>query len=160
MDQYEDPVKLAKFLALEKGRFIAHKFPKSIIISADTFVTIDKQKIGKPNTIKEAKEIIKRMSNHHVKVHSGIAVIKTSQSGKITREKSEHVVTKVSFIRIPDKDINHIIKTDEVLSKSGAFSIEGEGGKFVDTIEGDYHNVIGLPLFQLKKMLKDAGVKI
>jgi septum formation protein len=153
MYKYKDPGKLAKFLALEKGRFIAHKFPDSLIISADTFVTIDDKKIGKPKTTKEAKEIIKKMSNHHVKVHSGLATIKTDKLGKITLEKTGHVVTKVSFIKISDKDINHIIKSDEVLAKSGAFSIEGEGGKFVDTIEGDYHNVIGLPLFQLKKML-------
>ena len=87
MGKYKDPGKLARFLALEKGKFIAHKFPDSIIISADTFVTIDEKKIGKPKSKQEAKEIIKKMSNHHVKVHSGLAVIRTNKNGKITGEK-------------------------------------------------------------------------
>jgi len=160
MATYEDPGKLAKHLALQKARYMAKKFKETVIIGADTFVMVGKKKIGKPDTISEAKKIIQSMSNKTVEVHSGVAVVKTGKKGGILQEKTAHVVTDVSFTNIGKKDIEGIVKKDEVLSTSGAFSIEGEGGKFVKNIRGDYHNIIGLPLFQLKQMLKEVGVKL
>lgn len=155
MSAFKDPAKLAKYLALEKARFIAPKHPNSIIIGADTFVTINNKKIGKPATHEEAQKIIKSMSKHEIFVHSGIAVIKTDSNGKTTKEITDHAVTKLHFSEIPDEKIDEIIKHDDVLSISGAFSIEGMGGQFVKQIEGDYNNVIGLPLIQLQKLLDD-----
>lgn len=159
MNAHGNPAKLAKFLALEKARYIAKKHPSSIIIGADTFVMIGKKKIGKPDTHDEAAKIISRMSNHHIDVHSGIAVVKTDTAGKITAEKTDHAKTTLHFAEIPQKDIEEIIRHDDVLEISGAFSIEGMGGKFVKEIDGDYNNVIGLPLIQLKELLTQFGVK-
>ena len=154
MKAYKAPRTLAKHLALGKAEFIAHKFPNSIIIGADTFITIGSTKIGKPSTITAAKSIIKKMSGKTISVHSGLAVIKTDTHGNIIKKIVEHVLTKLKIKKMSAQEISHLANQEEALQISGAFSIEGEGGKMVEKIDGDYNNVIGLPLFQLRKMLK------
>lgn len=157
MAAFKDPGKLAKHLALEKARYIAKKFPDSVIIGADTFITVGRVKIGKPDTRREAESIIRSMSGKTIKVHSGIAVIQTGNKGEITKELVEHVLTKLKIKKMSQTEIHTLANHDEALQISGAFSIEGEGGKMVQKIEGDYNNVIGLPIFQLQKMLKKIG---
>lgn len=155
MKKYKDPKKLATFLAHQKGKHISHKFPSSIIISADTFGVIDGQLMGKPKTHREAEQMIKQMSENEIFVHTGLALIKTDQHGRTERELITHTVTKLTFIKLTPENIEDIIKKDDVLNVAGALTIEGESGKYVDTIEGDFHNVMGMPLFQLKAMLEE-----
>ena len=93
------------------------------------------------------------MSGKTIEVHSGIAVIQTDENGHIKTKTVEHVLTKLKIKKMSPQEINHLATQEEALQISGAFSIEGEGGKMVEKIDGDYNNVIGLPLFQLKKML-------
>lgn len=154
MEKHENPKTLAKHLAEGKAAYIAHKFPDSFIIGADTFITILGEKIGKPADVKEAENIIKKMSGKTIFVHSGIAVIGTDSAGKIEKKLVEHVLTKLKIKKMSLKEIHSLAHHEEALQISGAFSIEGEGGKMVEKIEGDYNNVIGLPLFRLRKMLE------
>jgi septum formation protein len=154
MDEHENPRILAKHLAEGKAAYIAHKFPDSFIIGADTFITIDGEKIGKPADVKEAETIIRKMSGKTIRVHSGIAVIRTDAAGKIEKKLVEYVLTKLKIKKMSLKEIHSLAHHEEALQISGAFSIEGEGGKMVEKIEGDYNNVIGLPLFRLRKMLE------
>lgn len=159
MSKFKDPKMLSTYLASEKAKYIAPKFPNSIIIGADTFGVIDDNLMGKPRTHKEAEHMIAQMSENTVFIHTGLAVIKTDQDGKITRELISHTSTKLTFTKLTPAIISEIIKKDDVLNVAGALTIEGESGKYVQTIEGDYHNVIGLPLFQLKEMLSELGVQ-
>lgn len=154
MDEHENPKTLAKHLAEGKAAYIAHKFPDSYIICADTFITIRGEKIGKPGDVKEAENIIKKMSGKTICVHSGVAVIRTNSAGKIEKKLVEYVLTKLKIKKMSRKEIHSLAHHEEALQISGAFSIEGEGGKMVEKIEGDYNNVIGLPLFRLRKMLE------
>lgn len=154
MTAYKTPEKLAQFLALQKAQFIAHKYPHSIIIGADTFGTMGNEKLGKPHSITAARAMIRRFRNNTMKVHTGLATIKTDQKGKVTKKLTTHTVTTITFGDISEKEINAIIEKDDVLNTAGALTIEGESGKYVKTIHGDYHNVIGLPLFQVEDMLK------
>lgn len=154
MNAYKNPARLAKFLALQKAKSIADDYPSSIIIAADTFGTIGKEKIGKPKSLDEARKILRKISNSKMNVHSGIAVIKTNKLGKISNKLTKHVKTELIFGKITEANIEEIIQKDRVLSTAGALTIEGESGKFVKEINGDFHNVMGLPLFEVKKMLK------
>jgi septum formation protein len=154
MSVYKQPSRLSKFLALQKAKYIAHHYPDSVIIGADTFVTIGRQKIGKPKNLTEAREIFKKKSGRDVYVHSGLAIIKTDADGKTAKELLEHVVTKLTFSKITDSDINFIFKHDNVLETAGGLTIEGVSGKFIKKISGDYNNVIGLPINHLEQMLK------
>ncbi len=145
---------LAKFLAFKKAEFVAHKYPDSIIIGADTFGTMNGKKFGKPKSMTEAKKMIAAYSNNVMKIYTGVAVIKTNDRGTIIKKLSEHAVTTLHFGNISNQEIDQIIKEDDVLNVAGALTIEGHAGKFIHTIYGDYHNVIGLPLFQVEEMLK------
>lgn len=160
MKAYKTPEALAKFLAFQKAQYIARDYPNAIIIGADTFLNIGRENIGKPANKEDAKQIIRKKSGRRVKVYSGVAVIHTDAEGRIKKKLRAHVATTLQFARITEKEIGEIVKKDDVLSVAGALTIEGESGKFVKTIRGDYHNVIGLPLFQLKEMLTHFGITV
>lgn len=157
MEKHQNPRILARHLALGKAIFIASKFPNAIIIGADTFITVGGEKIGKPATRAEAFKIIQKMSGQTIAVHSGIAVIKTDARGKITRKIVAHVLTKLKIKKMSTEEISLLTNQKNALKISGAFSIEGAGGKMVERIDGDYNNVIGLSVFKLKKMLKKVA---
>lgn len=160
MNAYKTPRALAKFLATQKATFIAHQYKNAIIIGADTFGTMGNKKLGKPHSITAAREMIRSFRNNKIKVHTGLATIQTNQNATIIKELATHTVTTLTFGDISEKEINSIIEKDDVLNTAGALTIEGESGKFVKTIDGDYHNVIGLPLFQLKDMLRNFEIHI
>lgn len=155
MEAYKNPTRLAQYLALGKARDVAKHFSDAIIIGADTFITVGQKKIGKPATRAEAYQIIETMSGKTINVHSGLAVIRTDQSGQIVNEQTEHVLTKLAIKKMTSDEIRTLAEAEEALQISGAFSIEGQGGAMVERINGDYDNVIGLPVFRLKGILKD-----
>ncbi len=153
MHAYKHAWRLARHLALGKARYVALKFPSSLIIGADTFITCDGKKIGKPKSVIDAKRIIRSMSGRVIGVYSGVAVVKTDAKGDIIMEDSRHALTRLHIKNMSRADIDILAHQKNALKISGAFSIEGEGGKMITKIEGDYDNVIGLPIFLLKKML-------
>ncbi|MBI5755024.1 septum formation protein Maf [Candidatus Peregrinibacteria bacterium] len=153
MNAYKTPKRLAVFLALQKARSCYYSFPSSRIIGADTFITVGKEKIGKPSSHSEAKRILANMSGKTIKVHSGVAVITTDEKGAIMAERADYAVTFLKIKKMSEREIERLAHQKDALNISGAFSIEGEGGKMVESISGDYDNVIGLPVAKLKKLL-------
>jgi septum formation protein len=160
MSAKKDPYELAMLLASQKAQAVTSKYPNSIIIGVDTFVIIGKEKIGKPSSIKEATTIIKKMSGKTISVISGMAVIKTDAKGKIIKTLVSNATTFLKIKKMTPTEITFLASQKEALQLSGAFSIEGEGGKMVEGIFGDYNNVIGLPINQLKEMLEELKVKL
>jgi septum formation protein len=159
MEAKRDPVELAMHLATQKAETAISRFPDAIVIGVDTFIVIGKEKIGKPGTVEEAKEIISGMSGNSIDVISGMAVIRTDKQGKKNKEYITNAITTLKIKKMTPEEINFLANHEEALQISGAFSIEGEGGKMVEKIEGDYNNVIGLPLFQLREIFKEMGIK-
>ena len=100
------------------------------------------------------------MSGKTIGVHSGVAVLKTNARGKIIHQATTYCVTKLKIKKMSQAEVMLLANQKDALEISGAFGIEGVGGKMVEKIDGDYDNVIGLPLFLVKKMLKKAGVPI
>jgi septum formation protein len=160
MGAKSDPVELAMHIASQKAHAAAAKFADAIVIGVDTFIVINKEKIGKPATITEAKKIITSMSGNTIDVISGMAVLKTDSGTKKVREFITNAVTTLKIKQMTAAEIDSLANSEEALQISGAFSIEGEGGKMVEQINGDYNNVIGLPLFQLREILEHLGVKL
>jgi len=160
MSAKKDPVELAMHLASQKAEAATAKFPDTIMIGVDTFIVIDNEKIGKPATVEEAKKIIGKMSGNTIKVISGMAVVKTDKQSKKIKEYVTNAVTYLKIKKMTPAEISFLANHEEALQISGAFSIEGEGGKMVEEIRGDYNNVIGLPLFQLREILPELGVKL
>jgi septum formation protein len=150
------PHELARALSLEKAKLVAGKYNNAIIIAADTFVIIRGQLLGKPHTEEEAKRMLVLLDGATHSVITGFTILDTDTGKKISRS----VETKVTFKNLTEKEIDAYVKTKEPLDKAGAYAIQGLGSILVKRIEGDYFNVIGLPLCPLVECLAEFGVRI
>ena len=151
-----EPHHLARLLSLEKAQAVAERHGDAIVIAADTLGVLEGQVIGKPTSDDEACRILKRMSGKDHLVITGFTIIDTRNKKTITRS----IETKVWFRRLSDEEIRAYVTSGEPMDKAGAYAIQGLGSLFVDKIEGDYYNVIGLPLSALAESLKDFGVEM
>lgn len=125
---------------------------QDIVIAADTVVCLDGAILGKPADEQEAFSMLSRLSGHAHTVYTGVTV----RRGELLRTRSEE--TRVFFRTLTPEKIRRYIATGEPLDKAGAYGIQGRGGAFVRRIEGDYYNVVGLPLCALCEMLEEIGV--
>ena len=150
------PLALARYLSRGKAEKAAKKYKNHIIIAADTFVVSGQSLMGKPNSAAEARKMLKKISGAILYVVTGFTVTDTA-SGKTL---SKSVKTKVYIKNLTDTEINNYVKTKEPLGKAGAFAIQGFGALIVKKIEGDFFNVMGLPLNALADTLKKFGIEI
>ena len=154
MNEGEKPYDTVKRLAMQKAKNIAagiESGENTIVIGADTVVSIDGKILGKPNDEIEAKDMLLTLSGRINTVYTGLAVIET-QSGK---EVSDFVSTGVKFRNLSEKEIENYIRSGEPMDKAGAYGIQKIGGLFVESINGDYFNVVGLPLCRLGEILSE-----
>ncbi len=151
-----EPHKLAREISLGKAEAVSRKHPDALIIGADTFIILANRIIGKPQTEEEAREMLQNISDNSHLVITGFTVIDTA-SGRIV---SHSVETKVYMREISPQEIEAYIKTGEPLGKAGGYAIQGLGALFVEKIEGDYYNVVGLPMYELMKTLKEFGIQV
>jgi len=154
MDISLEPHELAKKLSLGKAREVAKNFPNAIIIAADTFIVCDGEYLSKVHDNKEAKEMLKKLSGKAHKVITGFTIMDT-QTNKILTKSQE---TKVYFKKLTNDEINAYVASGEPIEKAGAYAIQGLGSMLVEKIEGDYFNIVGLPIFTLVESLKQFGI--
>lgn len=147
---------LARKLSLGKAKVVAIKLSNSIIIAADTFVTFKGKILGKPKNKQDAKRILKLLSGKMHLIITGFTIIDTTTGQTATNS----VETKVYFKKLTNKEIDTYVETGEPLDKAGAYGIQEKGSLFVKKIEGDYFNVVGLPIYAVVETLKKFGVKI
>jgi septum formation protein len=136
-------------LAIDKARRVASKRAGCVVIGADTVVVARGTRLGKPASREEAVEMLARLQGRTHEVWTGLAVV----SGREERTASE--CTRVQFARLTPEEIENYVRTGEPLDKAGAYGIQGQGGMFVRRVEGDYSNVVGLPLARLRAVLAE-----
>ncbi len=149
------PNEYVEQLALDKARALLPKLSESeqgIIIGADTTVVLENAILGKPIDADDAKAMLRKLSGNTHIVYTGVALI-DSTSGK---EHSFVEKTSVTFRVLSDKDIADYVASGSPMDKAGSYGIqEDHGAVFVSRIEGDYYNVVGLPLCSLYLALRD-----
>jgi len=150
------PSKLAEFLSLGKAKDVAARHKDSIIISADTIVAVDDEVFGKPKTSEKAKYMLQKLSGRAHSVITGFTIIDT----KTNKQLSKSVETKVYFKDISDKEMGTYISTGEPLDKGGSYAIQGLAALFVEKVDGDFFNIVGLPIFELVHELKNFGINV
>ena len=150
------PRDLVLLHALQKGRDVVQKLSEGVVISADVVVVSGKEIFGKPVGPEGAKKMLAKMSGRAVDVISGLAVIDV----EATKELQDFEITKVKFKEMTEQEIDDYVATGQPLDKAGSFGIQGKAAVFIERIEGDYSNILGLPLFKLGKLLVRAGVNI
>jgi septum formation protein len=152
----QEPHQLARETSIKKAESVASDYPDAIIIAADTFGVIDGRIIGKPHSESEARAMLAALSGKSHTVITGFSVLDTITHKAVSRS----VETTVHMKRITKSEIEAYMKTGESLDKAGAYAIQGLGAVLVEKIEGDYFNVMGLPLCALAEVLKEFGVNV
>lgn len=148
------PQKLAEFLSLQKAKDVAKNHKDAIVIAADTFVVFENEILGKPHTKSKAIKMLGKLSGKAHLVITGFTVL-DSKTGKTS---TASVITKVYFRKMTKKEINDYAESGEPLDKAGGYGIQGKGGIFIEKIDGDYFNVVGLPLCALMNELKNFDI--
>jgi len=148
------PAELVKILAKGKARAVAVRHNDAIIIGADSVVVLGDKVLGKPADNVDAVLMLSQLSGKRHTFTTGFTIIDTKSSREIT----EVAETYVFFKALTDGDIKGYIDTGESVGHAGAYAIQGVGAMLVKRIEGEYTNIIGLPLAQLATVLKSFGV--
>lgn len=151
-----EPYELAKRLSLEKAKRVASHHKNALVIAADTFGVFQGKILGKPKTEAEARRMLAMLGGQCHSVITGLTIIDTDTG----RTLSKSVETKVYFRKLTADEIDAYVKSGEPLDKAGAYAIQGRGAVLVAKIEGDYFNVIGLPLSALAESLKEFGIAV
>ncbi len=136
----EAPDVYVQRLARTKAEVVAANFPGRIVLGADTTVVIDDQIIGKPVDMDDARRMLSMLSGRLHEVLTGVAVVTTGE----TRVGLQR--TMVKFVQLSDSEINFLAERGDPLDKAGAYAVQAQAALFIEGIEGDYWNVVGLPI--------------
>ena len=157
-----DPALLVEQLALQKAQDVQDMLeaqdnlqPNTLIIASDTVVALNGEILGKPRDREDARRMIKGLQNTTHHVLSGIAFCYVDPDGN-GRGAYAHASTAVHFGAMSDEDIELYVSTDEPYDKAGAYAIQGLAGRWITGIEGDYFNVVGLPVNIMCDLAKQA----
>lgn len=146
----QDPFLLVRVLSLSKASTVEAD-EDDIVIGCDTVVSLDDEIFGIPKTKEEAARMLRRLSG---KTHSVVTGVCVRSGGKIDSFECETLVT---FFDLSEEEIEGYVKTSEPYDKAGGYGIQGIGGLFVKKIEGDYQNVVGLPISRLYRLLSEIS---
>ena len=145
----ETPEQISMSLSLIKALDVSNRFPKDIVIGADTIVVVDGKILGKPKGKEDAYDMLNILSGRIHEVITGVALIKADMNIKII----DYEKTRVKFRKLTDDMIYRYIGTNEPFDKAGAYAIQGVGQILVENIDGCFFNVVGLPLTKIDKLL-------
>lgn len=160
---YKDtPQGQVRLLAIQKAKEVAKKVNGKIILAADTVVELNGEILGKPKDEADAKRMLKLLSGNSHKVHTGVCIINQKTAGETSNYNEKQLVefvetTEVFMKTVSDAEIDAYIATKEPLDKAGAYGIQGRAAAFITKINGDYNNVVGLPISCVYDRLKEIA---
>lgn len=150
------PGQKAEQLAHMKAANVAARLESGLVLGADTIVVCDDEIFGKPADEEDARRMLMKLGGREHQVITGIALVDAS-SGKA---RTAHEITTVRFSELTGREIDVYIASGEPFDKAGAYAIQGRAAIFVESLDGCYSNVVGLPLRRLYCLLRDFGVSI
>ena len=136
------------YLAAAKAEAIAENYPDDLIIAADTVVIFDGEVFGKPTDDQNAIKMLRALSGNTHKVITGCCIRKGDRCTSFSEE------SLVSFYNLSDSEIDQYVKSGASKGKAGAYGIQDRGALFVEKIEGDYYNIVGLPIGRINQEIK------
>ena len=150
----ESPAEYVKRLAKEKAEAIAVLHPGEIVLAADTTVVIDDQIIGKPLDGPDARRMLTMLSGNWHEVLTGIAV---ARDGRVVVDMQS---TRVKFAPMNAKEIDFLVEKGNPLDKAGAYAVQAQAALFIEGIEGDYWNVVGLPVSLVYELVRRTSADL
>ena len=146
----EPPIDYVRRLAEEKA-FAVSMLPGEVVLGADTVVVIDDHVLEKPRDTRDAMRMLGLLSDREHEVITGICL--RSESRKII----DTAATRVRFVQLTEEELERYAASGEPMDKAGAYAIQGLASKFIDRIEGDYFNVVGLPVALVYRHWKEIS---
>ena len=155
LDEMLPPAQLVEGLSRQKALAVRGRVDEDdVIIAADTVVSLEGEVLGKPADEMDAFKMLSALSGNRHQVYTGLTVIRGEQV------VTDHEMTTVTFRDLDPEEIEHYIATGEPMDKAGAYGIQGIGALLVSGIDGDYFNVMGLPVYRLGRILAQFGVDV
>ena len=151
-----EPHQLAQRISLQKVQGVARRHRDALVIGADTLGVLDGRVLGKPHTEQEATDMLTELAGKSHSVITGFTVVDADTGKTVSRS----VETKVYIRTLAPSEIETYVRSKEPMDKAGAYAIQGLGAVLVERIEGDYSNVVGLPLCALAEALKEFGINV
>jgi len=159
----EAPRAFAERMAREKALTVFRQRPDDFVLGADTIVIVDAEILGKPRDAADAARMLRLLSGRRHQVTTGVCLVAPhlrteTQQPETGFEDVRSETTIVTVAALSDDDIRSYISTGEPMDKAGAYAIQGRASRWISHIEGDYFNVVGLPVSLVYKMLRERGV--
>jgi septum formation protein len=143
----ETPEDYVLRLAATKAEAVSGKHPDEIVLGADTTVVIEGEIVGKPNDIADARRMIEMLKGNSHEVLTGVAIVKNGSTATGLQR------TRVDFSRMSEAEINFLVEKGHPLDKAGAYAVQAQAALFIEGIQGDYWNVVGLPIGMVYRMV-------
>lgn len=148
------PGALVEHLALMKARDVARQYPGALVLGADTIVVAEGKVLGKPRNRDHAIAMLEALADRTHEVMTGVALLHAGQ------ELVSHEVTAVRFGPMTAAQIERYVDSGEPMDKAGAYAIQGRAAGVIQGINGDYSNVVGLPIYRTVQMLSRFGIEV
>lgn len=143
------PAEAAKMTAAKKAAAVAEDFADCVVIGADTIVVANGRILGKPKDEADAKAMLSMLSGIEHEVITGVCIIRNGKSETFAQ------TSRVKFYDLTEEEISAYVASKEPMDKAGAYGIQGLGCRLVERIEGDYFNIVGLPVAEVCRKIKD-----
>lgn len=152
----------AERMAREKAQAVFRQQPDKLVLGADTIVVVDGEILGKPCDQADAARMLRLLSGRTHQVITGVCLAGQLRTGNHKLETgfdTRSETTGVTTTQLGEDDIQSYIATGEPMDKAGAYAIQGIASRWIPRIEGDYFNVVGLPVALVYRMLQEHGTK-
>ena len=146
----EDAVTYVKRLAVTKAKAVAAKVQRGLVLGADTTVVVEGEILGQPGDAENARRMLSLLSGKWHEVITGVALVRAESKRSIV----DHVVTRVRFSEMSDEEIAWYAASGEPFDKAGAYAIQGLASLFVEEVDGEYFNIVGLPIRKVYELTK------
>lgn len=150
------PEEVATRLAEEKAAAVAELRPKALVLGADTTIDLDGRELGKPRDAEDAENMLRRLRDRWHGVVTGLALVDAATG----RRQVALVKTRVRMRDFSDAEMADYIRSGEPMDKAGAYAIQGLGGRLVESLQGCFFNVVGLPLCEVARLLRSMDVEV
>lgn len=138
-----------------KAARVSEMAPNAVVLAADTLVAIDGEVLGKPRDLKNAAQILRRLSGRAHEVWTSVRINHHARR----RSRSFHEMSRVHFRKLDDRAIRDYLAKIDPLDKAGAYAAQGHGAEIIERIEGSYTNVVGLPMEETVRALRTFGIE-
>lgn len=150
------PEEHVRTLALRKALAVSQRHPDALVIGADSVAELDGEILGKPGSPDGARKMLARLSGRNHRLLTGLAIVDGATGNTYYGVEA----TSVHMTELSSDEIDAYVRSGEPLDKSGSYELQGLGATIIDRIEGDFSNVVGLPMAHLARALREFGVEL